>query len=155
MNESTVLETWLPIPDYEGLYEVSDLGRVRSLPRPYCRGRILRETSHSRRYLQVGLSQNGVAKTRLIHQLVMEAFVGPCPGGQEIRHLDGTRSNNALTNLTYGTPHENQQDSLRHGTNNNARKTHCIRSHEFTESNTYITPSTGGRICRRCQRDRA
>jgi hypothetical protein len=55
-------------------------------------------------------------KQRLVHQLVLEAFVGPRPESCEARHLDGDPSNNKLDNLAWGTKAENQADKLRHGT---------------------------------------
>jgi hypothetical protein len=53
---------------------------------------------------------------RYVHHLVLEAFVGPCPPGQETRHLDGNKENNALSNLVWGTHSENVGDQIRHGT---------------------------------------
>lgn len=50
-----------------------------------------------------------------VHRLVASAFLGPCPGGQEVRHLDGNPQNNAVTNLAYGTRTENILDVLRIG----------------------------------------
>ena len=76
----------------------------------------------------------------------MEAFAGPCPGGLEIRHLDGDAANNRLSNLAYGTSSENGYDITRHGRNNHANKTHCDNGHEFTPENTrsLIYPQTAG-----------
>ena len=58
----------------------------------------------------------GTLRTRLVHQLVLEAFVGPKPPGCESRHLDGNRTNASLVNLVWGTRSENRMDSARHGT---------------------------------------
>ena len=55
-------------------------------------------------------------KARFVHRLVLEAFVGPCPDGMESRHLNGNQSDNCLTNLAWGTRHENSQDKKDHGT---------------------------------------
>lgn len=55
------------------------------------------------------------AVTRLVHRLVLETFAGPCPPDMECRHLDGNRSNNALSNLRWGTKLENEADKDRHG----------------------------------------
>ena len=107
----------------EGLYEVSDFGRVRSLDRwvrihhdgrRLVRGRILKPQPASKYgHLKVGFTVEG-SKVRWfqIHQLVMRAFVGECPAGQEVRHLDSCPWNNTLPNLTYGTRKENAQDRL-------------------------------------------
>src|SRR5580704_3863138 len=127
-------ERWLPVVGYEGLYEVSDLGRVRSILRrqrdgyskPFIRIMKLRLQNVPKRpdnrYWMVELTSNGKRRHRRVHQLVMLAFVGPYPPGMETRHLDGDRANNALSNLKYGTPSENSQDRLRHGRHEQANK---------------------------------
>ena len=152
-------QEWRPVVGWEGLYEVSDLGLVwsESLWRG-TRGRLLRLTPHPKRgYLQVMLYKDGTRVPRKVHRLVAEAFHGPGLPGQEIRHLDGVRINNAASNVAWGTPKENSDDKMRHGTFAgpaavNGVKTHCIRNHEFTPANTYVAPS-GSRVCRICKRD--
>ena len=117
MNEATP-ERWLPVPGYEGFYEVSDLGRVRSLSRPRHPGRVLKgRPLPGSGYMQVILSVGGVKHLHYIHRLVAAAFIGPCPEGQEVRHLpDRDRKNNTLANLAYGTHLENMADQIEHGT---------------------------------------
>lgn len=126
-------ETWKPVVGYEGLYEVSDLGRVRSVDiwitsrnrwgTETCRlrkGRILKQTidrgkeAYGRR--QVKLSRENHPKTRLVHQLVAAAFIGPRPNGLEVAHRDGNAAHNALLNLRYSTPKDNSADKYTHGT---------------------------------------
>lgn len=105
-----------PIPGYPG-YSVSNFGRVWS-------GTLYTRTGHGWKtltrlpsgYFIVNLYHNGVSKVRLVHQLVLEAFVGPRPEGTECRHLNGYRGDNRLTNLCWGTRLENQLDSVMHGT---------------------------------------
>jgi hypothetical protein len=124
-------ERWLPVPieGCEGYYEVSDLGRARSLDHRaqwrgqgwyVKRGRILKATPTTRGYLHVTVSsfRDGKRKhlTPLIHRLVLEAFVGPCPEGQEARHGPGGQLDNRLVNLCYGTKVQNAQDKRRDGT---------------------------------------
>lgn len=125
MNEpQDTTERWKAIPGYEGLYEVSSQGRVRSLPRyarvrgngtRFVRARILRPNTSSR-YQSVVLSRENHLKTRLIHALVLEAFVGPAPEGMQGCHWDRDKSNNVLSNLRWDTPKGNDSDKERHGT---------------------------------------
>lgn len=140
-------EHWLPVPGYEGLYEVSDLGRVHSTPRPRTRGGILSNGTNGHYYPHVSLWSDGRRLSRDVHALVLEAFIGPCPPGCEVRHLDGDKANCALANLAYGTRGENNLDRIRH----NGRVTHCVHGHEYTPENTSIAV-TGEQICRACRR---
>ena len=127
-------ERWLPVVGYEGLYEVSDIGGVRSLdrieqltgPRPGLRrrrGRVLRQFRlKTCPYLCVRLSKNGVAVTRTVHTLVLEAFTGPRPGDMECRHLNGKHRDNSVANLAWGTHSENARDQVLHGTHRSLRR---------------------------------
>lgn len=148
---------WLPVVGWEGAYEVSSAGQVRSVSRLcsrgyWIKGRILKPAAMKRYgHLHVDLWFNGVHETRLVHHLVAEAFLGPRPPELETRHLDGDSSNNRVGNLVYGTSTENSYDMVRHGRNHNANKTHCDHGHEFTPENTY-TQTTGTRGCRECHR---
>ena len=117
-------ELWLPVPGWEGYYEVSDLGRVRSLDRILVNrdgvsrrwaGRVL-ATPLQDGYPFVSLARNGQHKTRAVHQLVLEAFVGPRPAGQVCRHGPKGATCNELGNLCYGTAEENMADRNRDGT---------------------------------------
>jgi hypothetical protein len=98
-------EIWKDIKSYEGCYQVSNLGRVRSLDRvgfdnKRYKGKILKPAiGHV--YLGVTLSLNGKAKTRTIHQLVAESFLNHTPDGYKIvvDHIDNDRQNNKLENL--------------------------------------------------------
>jgi len=156
MNDVTP-ERWLPIVGWEGSYEVSDLGRVRSIPRRDPRGKrlagkVLSPGLDTVGYPMVILHRHG-RTTRTVHRLVAAAFLGSCPPGQEVRHLDGCRTNPRLDNLAYGTKSENQQDSIRHGTHSSLAKTHCPAGHEYTPENTYVN-NRGERMCRECGRVR-
>jgi hypothetical protein len=119
------MELWTSIPGYEGFYEVSNLGNVRSLTRfvPYGRHQGMTYTGRdikqfvSGKYLSVKLSRAGVTKTKYTHELVLLAFEGVKPELKErceIRHLDGDKFNNALSNLKYGTASENWEDRKLH-----------------------------------------
>jgi NUMOD4 motif len=130
-----VTERWRPVPGYEGLYEVSDRGQVRSLDRQVIAqmptgpavqrypGKVLRNTIRPDGYAQVGLSRAGVQKTFNVHILVLEAFVGPCPPGQEARHGPGGKSDPSLANLRgWGTRKENFADRIEDGQGNRGER---------------------------------
>lgn len=139
--------TWKPIPNHEN-YLVSDDGRVRN-----SKGRELSGRDIGSGHLQVALYTNGKRRDRQVHRMVLAAFVGPCPEGHEVRHLNGVPGDNRLVNLAYGTSAENKQDMLRHGTHPEARKTHCPHGHEYSPENTYTYPTPSGgtrRFCREC-----
>ena len=166
-------EEWRPIPGFEGAYEVSDQGRVRSMTRVVIRrngrpipvkGRILRSFKGDRYDHQaVGLGADR-RNRRYVHIVVLEAFIGPRPAGTEACHDDGDVFNNRLSNLRWDTPSSNQLDRAPHGTHHNAQKTHCVNGHEFTLENTrWRPPRTGhpryvnprpSRDCRACHRER-
>ena len=112
-----------PIVGYEGLYDVFSTGSVFSWPRRRSRGGLLRQ-GLSEGYPMVSLCKQGRHKSYKVHQLVLEAFDGLCPPGQECRHLDGNRLNNLWPlNLEWGTPSENGFDRTEHGTNPSSKIT--------------------------------
>lgn len=149
-------ENWRSIAGYEDLYEVSSAGSVRSL-----NGRwknkgvpvLMKATPIPSGYLTVVLHKAGRRQTRSVHRLVAEAFLHERFGCDLVRHIDGSKTNNHVGNLAWGTPSENAQDSVLHGTNHNARKTHCSNGHEFTEENT-ANYEGNSRTCKQCNRDR-
>ena len=96
-------EEWKPVVGYEDFYEVSDLGRVKSLNyRNTGKEGFLKPTpAKIGGYLQVGLCKNGNQETCRVHILVMRAFVGECPAGYEVDHYDWNPMNNMLENLSY------------------------------------------------------
>lgn len=117
-------ETWKPVVGYEGLYEVSSLGNIRSLDRPagpgrgqqLRRGRVLKPYPVKGRYHQVSLSAHGGRKKTCYHIIVAEAFLGPRPEGYHVCHNDGDPTNNRLDNLRYDTVANNARDRIVHGT---------------------------------------
>lgn len=112
-------ERWLPVVGYEGFYEVSDLGRVRSLRRMTTKGmqggRVRKPQPAGKGYLSVTLSMRGVIKAQYVHQMVLAAFIGPCPEGMEVLHGDDNRTNNWLSNLRYDTHKRNQEEASERG----------------------------------------
>lgn len=117
MNDSALpAERWLPVPGFEGFYEVSDQGRVRSLARQGTYGRTLKPVPDSHGYLTVTLSRSMERDRRWVHQLVLLAFSGPGSPDQQVRHGPGGKLDNRLINLCYGTRAENERDKIRDGT---------------------------------------
>ncbi len=108
-----MLEQWKSVVGFEGLYEVSNKGRVRSLNK--FKARVLKQSFNAAGYRTLTLSAHNVIYKRYVHRLVLEAFVGPCPKGMESRHLDGNPANNTRGNLIWGTKLENRNDIVRHG----------------------------------------
>lgn len=105
-------ENWLPAVGFPG-YEVSSLGRVRSTKFTY--PRLVSAIPSKNGYLRVQLWAGNKSRFKFIHGLVLEAFVGPYPEGQEARHLNDIKTDNRLENLAYGTHAENMQDWVRNG----------------------------------------
>lgn len=110
-------EEWLPVVGHEGFYSVSSFGRVRrdAPARNSYAGRILTLNAHRRGYPVVSLSSAGKSANRLVHQLVLEAFVGPRPEGWVVNHIDANRRNNYLSNIEYVTYVENALHTIKIG----------------------------------------
>lgn len=111
-------EIWKDIKEFEGIYKVSNLGRIKSLVRGGTNGGII-TFKERHRYLRARLWKNGVVKTIGVHRLVAQAFI-PNPNKLvEINHIDGNKLNNVATNLEWVTHSEN----MIHAYNNGFRKT--------------------------------
>lgn len=165
-------ERWLPVVGFEGLYEVSDLGRLRSLGRVDNRGRrraprLMRGSPDGENYIVVVLTAAGVdgAPGRRLpermHVLVLEAFVGPRPSGVDACHANDIPTDNRLVNLRWDVRSANRADAIR----NRSRLTtsrlpgarirvsgSCIRGHLLAEPNLSGAPVTSRRRCLACQR---
>jgi hypothetical protein len=119
-------EQWKAVPGYEHAYEVSDLGRVRSVARIDSRGHGRKEKllapgrANTHGHLSVSLSANGVSRSRYVHHLVLTAFIGPRPDGMGACH--DVPTDNRLVNLRWDTPSANTLDSVRNG-NRGPRRT--------------------------------
>jgi hypothetical protein len=152
-------EEWRPVVGYEGAYEVSNQGRVRSLDRTIIdkrgnskrlQGKVMKPYVSADRYHEVHLQESGRRELVRLHTLVLEAFVGPRPDLAAACHNDGDGGNNRLSNLRWDSYSENNLDLVRHGVHWQARKTHCKHGHEFSPGNT-ITNECGQRRCKTCQ----
>jgi hypothetical protein len=109
-------EIWKPIVGYEGFYDVSNMGKVRSYR---VRGkvktsgvpqRILAHTKNNNGYFYISLWKNLESKKRYVHILVLETFNGPKPDGMEVMHVDGNQLNNNIDNLKWATHRQNMSD---------------------------------------------
>ena len=115
------MEIWKDIKGYEGIYQVSNLGRVKSLARyvntsisngkRYVRERILKSNITTNGYCVCAL---GIKNTKNIHKLVLEAFC-PIDEKMDVMHIDNDRTNNRLENLKWGTRKENLQQMASEG----------------------------------------
>lgn len=157
-------EKWKPIPGWEGYYEASTLGRVRSLARIVIRdgnplrlaARILEPNVHHSGYRRVVLSRAGVRSERLLHAVIAETFHGPRPDGLEVLHRDGNQANSAPVNIRYGTSSENSRDTVAHGNHPLQSRTHCPLGHELAGTNLVAAEARRGhRKCRACNTARA
>lgn len=110
------MENWLPIAGYEGLYEVSDLGRVRSLVRRNNRWKpgVLKPRKDRRGYLHVRLYKDGKVKDMSVHRLVAEAFIPNPLNLETVNHKDENKQNNAGSNLEWMSV----ADNINYGTRN-------------------------------------
>lgn len=157
-------ERWLPVPGYEGWYEVSDMGAVRSVTRDIVaagtgitrryRGKVLRQWSDAKAgYARVCLSKQGHDFLERIHRIVALAFIGEGAPGEVVRHKNGDATDCRAVNLEWGTEGDNMLDAVRHGTHPQARKSHCPRSHPLVEPNLRASVARNGwRGCLACKR---
>ena len=120
----SVAEEWRPVVGWEGWYSVSSAGRVRSEPRTIVRddgvvtklnGKLMADRVSRKGYIIAALSRGRLAVYRPVHQLVVEAFVGPIPCGLQVNHKSGVKSDNRLENLETVTPRENVAHAYRLG----------------------------------------
>lgn len=106
-------EIWKDVIEYEGLYQVSNLGRVKSLNYKHTgKERILKSIRNKDGYWKVALYKNGKRKTLSVHRLVVTAFIEPIPKGLVVNHIDENPANNCVENLEICTHKKN----LNHGT---------------------------------------
>ena len=117
-------EVWKDIPEYEGLYQVSNLGRVRSVDRIIVKknkatmlykGKILKYYEDTKGRLSVSLSKNDKKKNIRVHIIVAETFISKRPDKKVICHINGNNQDNRLVNLRYDTQSENIIDIYRQG----------------------------------------
>jgi hypothetical protein len=102
------MESWKDIPGYEGLYQVSNLGRIKSLG-SYRRGEMIIKQRKWKGYWLINLSKEDQRKTFLVHRLVAICFVENPHSRKIVNHKDGNKANNYYENLEWSTTAENTQ----------------------------------------------
>ena len=105
------IEIWKDIKDYEGLYQVSNLGRVKSLDRivkdttkdrtQTLKGREIKTTDNGNGYKLVCLTKNSIRKNKYVHRLVAETFIPNPDNLKEVNHKDLNKNNNSVCNLEW------------------------------------------------------
>ena len=118
------MEEWRDIPGYEGLYQVSNLGRIRSLiDKKYDlnekvvkiinREKMLKQNLTKKGYCNVKLYKNGKGETYKIHRLVAETFIPNPENKPQVNHIDGNKQNNCVSNLEWNTNEENFNNAIK------------------------------------------
>ena len=118
-------EIWKDIKGYEGLYQVSNLGRIKSFPRigtQTKKERIKKFVKSFNGYYRVSLWKNGKSQVVSVHRLVVKAFINNMNDNLQVNHIDGNKENNAIYNLELVTPKEN----IKHALDNKLIKVHKI-----------------------------
>ena len=151
-DDELTTEEWRDIPGFEGIYQASNLGRIRSVDRIDSGGRSLkgkvRKLKTDRRgYQQVHLSKDGEGKRFLVHRLVYTAFNGEIPEGMEVNHINEVKSDNQIENLNLMTHVENVNWGTRNQRAAKAIINHPLKSKPVVgcdhEGNVVVTfPST-------------
>lgn len=109
-------EIWKDIEEYEGLYKISNLGRVKSCKLIHKgKEKILRQSLTYKGYLQVCLSKNNKQKTFRVHRLVAKAFIPNISNKPQINHIDSNKQNNEISNLEWVDNGENQKHAFKYG----------------------------------------
>lgn len=135
-------EIWKPIKDYEGFYEVSNLGRVRSVRRNIVMSGVKRKDG----YVSYNFVRDGITRGKLVHRLVAETFIPNHQNKPEVNHIDGNKQNNNVKNLQWVTPSENQRHAIEIGLRKGSRLQNggCVLlTKEINEKIISIAKTTG------------
>lgn len=133
-------EVWKDIKDYEGIYQVSNFGNVKSLDRevapnnrvPYWRkGKIFKQSKSNLGYMTVGFTVNNIKVNKYVHRLVAETFITNWCNHPQVNHVDCDKTNNRMYNLEWCTNSQNQI----HATKNGLNKLHLHRVAYSEEKN--------------------
>lgn len=135
-------EVWKDIPGYEGLYQVSNLGRVKSLR--FNKEKILKQ-SFIKGYYDIKLAKNKVGKRFSIHRLVYMTFKGPIPEGLQVNHINEIKSDNRPENLNLLTPKENTNWGTRNERASEAMKGKNVGKPKSEETRKKLSESNKGK----------
>ena len=105
-------ETWKDIKGYQGHYQVSNLGNIRSIKFDI---KIIKQTKNTKGYLYVGLSKNGKVKRCSVHRLVAQIWIKNIKKRETVNHKDCNKTNNCISNLEWNSYSENELHSYRNG----------------------------------------
>ncbi len=110
IQQNILFETWKPVVGYEGFYEISSHGRLKSLRK----SRLILLSKNSEGYYNVKLSNNNGYRNHKIHRLVAQAFLGTPAKGMVVNHKNGCKTDNKVDNLEYVSPRDNVAHSILH-----------------------------------------
>lgn len=142
-------DEWRPVIGYEGAYEVSRSGLIRRIWSQFGAYRLLRPTIDKRGYCRMKLSVHGTAQTIKVHRVVAAAFIGPCPPGHHVNHIDGCKQNNNVGNLEYASPDENWRHAVSTGLAGLGERHHQAKANDATVAavrRDYVPGSVGYRV---------
>jgi hypothetical protein len=113
------MEIWKPVFNFEGLYEVSNFGNIKTIKTGH-----IKKPSHNKKdnRMQIALWKNNIQTMLRVHRIVLFAFKGKPPVEHEGCHNDGNPRNNHLSNLRWDTASNNQRDRAKHGTSNRGER---------------------------------
>lgn len=159
------MEIWKPVIGYEGLYEVSNYGNIKSLKRTVNRGKChrtweehqLKYSVDLKGYFRTNLAKDGINRTVKVHRLVAEAFIPNPMNLPQVNHKDGNKQNNSVKNLEWCTHSENQKHACMMGLKRNdgefnnghkltVEQVHFIRNNYVPRDKTFGAVALGKRF---------